>query len=310
MTEKIKVFIAMLVAMLFWGYSFIWSQEVLKFYNPSTTVLFRLIISTALLLVINIWYKNRQKIRGKDLKMMFLLAFFQPFLYFIGENYGLLQVSSTVTAVIISTIPLFSPIAAYFLMKEKIKIMNIIGVVISIVGVFLVILKDDFTIAATIGGILFLTLAVFSAVIYSVLISKMSKRYNVFTIISYQNAIGILWFIPAFLILDLKDFINVGFILKPFIPLVQLAVFGSTLAYILFIYGVKNLGITKANIFANIIPVFTAIFSYFILNEVFSFWNIIGILIVISGLLSTQISKIKFRKNGDTENSLDSNLKY
>jgi drug/metabolite transporter (DMT)-like permease len=302
MSAKIKVFIAMIVAMLFWGYSFIWSQEVLAFYNPSTTVLFRLIISITLLLIANIWLKKRQKIRGKDLRTMFLLSLFQPFLYFIGENYGLMQVSSTVTAVVISTIPLFSPIAAFFLLKEKLKIMNFVGVTISILGVFLVILKDDFTIAATLEGILFLFLAVFSAVMYTVIISKMSGRYNVFTIISYQNAIGILYFIPAFFILDYKHFMNVGFKLEPFIPLIQLALFGSTVAYILFIYGIQKLGITKANIFANIIPVFTAMFSFVFLHEKFNFLNIIGILIVVSGLLSTQISKLKFNRNGNSKN--------
>lgn len=310
MSKKVKVFVAMLIAMLFWGYSFIWSQEVLQFYNPSTTVLFRLIISTFLLFLFNLWLKRRQKIRGKDLKMMFLLSFFQPFLYFIGENYGLLEVSPTVTAVVISTIPLFSPIAAFIFLKEKIKIMNFVGVIISIIGIYLVILKDDFTIAATLEGILFLFLAVLSAVMYTVIISKMSGRYNVYTIISYQNAIGILWFIPAFFILDFKHFINAGIKVEAFIPLLQLALFGSTVAYILFIYGVQSMGITKANIFANIIPVFTAIFSFFILGETFNYLNIIGMAIVISGLLSTQISKIKLRKNGNGKIVPSTGLKY
>ena len=291
----------MLVAMLFWGYSFIWSQKVLAFYNPSTTVMFRLILSTALLLFINIWMKKVERMNRNDVKKMFLLAFFQPFLYFIGENYGLMQVSSTVTSVIISTIPLFSPIAAYFFLKEKFSPVNLIGITISIIGVFLVILKDDLSIAASTSGILFLTLAVFSAVMYSVMISKMAGRYNVYTIITYQNAIGIIWFIPAFLILDLKHFMNIGFKLEPFIPLMELAVFGSTLAYILFIYGIKHLGITKANIFANIIPVFTAIFAFFFLHETFTFYNILGIAIVISGLLMTQFSKNLLKKRQKSE---------
>jgi len=290
MSEKIKVYIAMLVAMLFWGFSFIWSSKALQFYNPSTTVIFRLLISSVLLIVINLFFKTLTKIQKKDIKFFIALSFFQPFLYFIGENYGLMNTSSTITSVIVSTIPLFSPIAAYIAFREKISKMNLIGVIISIIGVFLVIIKNDLTFSASAIGLAFLALAVFSAVIYTLIISKLSSSYNVLTLLTYQNLIGIIWFIPTFFILDYNQFIKVGFLIEPFIPIFYLAIFGSTVCYILFIYGVKKLGVTKANIWANIIPVFTAIFAYFFANEQLNIYNIIGIFIVVAGLLLAQIT--------------------
>jgi drug/metabolite transporter (DMT)-like permease len=74
--------------------------------------------------------------------------------------------------------------------------------------------------------------------------------------------------------------------------LLQLSVFASTMAFLFFIPVVRDIGVTKANIFTNFIPVFTAIFSYFILSEVLTFNKIVGMLIVISGVLLTQIGNI------------------
>jgi drug/metabolite transporter (DMT)-like permease len=296
MSQKLKVFIALFFAMMFWGFTFVWTNKVLVFYNPPTIITIRLIISSLLLILLNLWLKQIQKVSRKDFFRFVILSLFQPFLYFLGENYGLTLVSPTVTSVIISTIPLFSPVAAYFFLKEKISLMNFIGILISIVGVFLLILKKDFQLDASPLGIAFLMLAVFSAVVYSVLVVKLSAKYNVLTITTYQNSIGVLWFIPVFFIVDFKEFISTGFILEPFINILKLAVFGSTVCYLLFIYGIKNLGITRANIFANSIPVFTAIFSYFILGEVLSLLNILGIGIVIFGLMLTQITKNRLQK--------------
>ncbi len=287
MLEKIKISTAMLLAMLIWGYSYIWSLEVFEYYNPSTTLLFRLILSSLMLFAINIFSKNMVKVKTKDLKYFVLIAFFQPFLYFIGENYGLMNTSPTVTSVFVATIPLFTPFVTYFVKKEKITIMNIIGAMVSVVGILLVIIKKDMSIIITPKGFFFLSIAVFSAITYTLLVSTISNRYNVMTVVNYQNIFGILWFIPAFLILDYQDFMRVGFRLEPFIPVFKLALFASTIAYIFFIYALKKMGVVQSMLWTNTIPIFTAMFSFFILPEEqqLNGYNIIGIFVVIAGLL-------------------------
>lgn len=81
------------------------------------------------------------------------------------------------------------------------------------------------------------------------------------------------------------------------IAIVYLAVFASTLAFIFFTYSVRQFGITKANMFTNTIPVFTAIFAWLILGDVINLQKIIGIFVVISGLFVAQIS-FKKQYNG------------
>ena len=299
MKDQLKVTFAMIIAMLFWGISFIWSEQALAVYNPFTLVLFRLIISTGLLFGINIWLKKISRIYKKDILRFILLAFLQPFAYFIGENYGIILTDSTTTSVVIATIPLFSPIAAYFFLKEKINLITFIGIIVSITGVALVIMTDDFSISVDPNGILLLFGAVACAVLYSVLVVGLSNTYNIYTVLAFQNLIGVLWFIPVFFIFDYKEFINIGFKTEAFLPIILLAIFGSTICYLLFIYGVKKLGITRANIFGNSIPVFTAFFAFIILGKVFTWLNIFGIFLVLAGVTVTQINKLNIRKVGN-----------
>jgi drug/metabolite transporter (DMT)-like permease len=298
-SEKIKVVAALTICMIFWGISFIWSEQALKTYHPLTLVLFRLIISVILLLLFNFWYKKIKRIDRRDLLLFILLAFLQPFTYFIGENYGILYSDSVTTSVVIATIPLFSPIAAYFFLKEKIAPINFIGIIVSVIGVFFVIINKQFALSINPEGILLLFMAVIAAVLYSVVAVKLSKKYNIYTVLTFQNIFGVAWFIPSFFIFDYQSFVQTGFVLNAFIPIVLLAVFGSTLCYLLFLYGVKKLGVTRANIFSNSIPVFTALFAVIILNRSFFLINYIGILMVLTGVTITQINKLSIRTAGN-----------
>ena len=75
-----------------------------------------------------------------------------------------------------------------------------------------------------------------------------------------------------------------------FKPILELSVFASCGAFILFAYSVAKMGITKANVFSNCIPVFTALFSFIMLGEQLTVQNIIGMMIVIAGLFMSQIN--------------------
>ena len=69
--------------------------------------------------------------------------------------------------------------------------------------------------------------------------------------------------------------------------------FASCLAFILYAYSLKKLGMNNANIFINIIPVMTAIFAWYILGEPLTFRKLTGIAIVIFGLF---IAQVKMKK--------------
>ena len=278
-------------AAFFWSFSFIWFKIAYLAYKPVTVVIFRLAISAVLILLIAAFLKRLQKISAKDFWLFFLMAFFEPFIYFLGESYGLKYVSSTVAAVIVATIPLFTPIAAWYFYREKVRLMNVFGLLFSFIGVGLVVLNGSFKFDASPLGVGLEFMAVFSAIAYSIVLKNLASRYNTLSIIAYQNIIGIILFLPIWLILDYKDFIQTPFHPQAFRAIILLAVFSSTLAFVFFTQSVRQIGVNRSNTFINLIPVFVAILSFIILKDELGLQKIVGIVVVVAGLFLAQLKK-------------------
>lgn len=279
---------AVILSMIFWAFSFIWFKMANETYRPLTIVFIRLLISVFLLNGFISITRKHIKIRKEDIKLFFLLALFEPFMYFLGESYGLTFVTATTGSVIISTIPVFATIGAWILFREKLRIINYIGILISFAGILVFLLRKDGTLSFDIRGILLLTFAVFSAVGYTLTLSRLVGTYDPIYIVNIQNMIGAFLFLPVFLITELKPFINTPFSAKSSIPIIELAVFASCGAFILFAWSVKNMGVSKANVFTNLVPVFTALFSFIVLGDTMTLQNIAGMIIVIAGLFMSQ----------------------
>ena len=153
--------------MIFWGMSFVWTSIVLKYYQPITTIFLRLLLSTLIMYTILKAMGKLQKIRREDWRMLILMSIFNPFLYFLGENFGLNLTSPTIGAVIIGLIPVFTPVFAYIFLREKLTIFNYIGIFISFLGILIMLVTTDFTLATSLNGVLLLFFAVFQEPCFS-----------------------------------------------------------------------------------------------------------------------------------------------
>jgi len=278
------------LAMIFWSFSFIWYKIANETFRPLTIVFIRLVISAVLLTAFISFTGYSLKIKKEDRKLFFLLALFEPFLYFLGESFGLTYVSATAGSVLISTIPVFATIGAWILFNEKLRVVNYAGIILSFLGVLVFIINKDGTLSFNIKGIALLAFAVFSAVGYNLTLSRLVGMYNPVYIVTIQNIIGTLLFLPVFMFSDFNHFISSPFSARSFIPVIELAVFASCGAFILFAYSMKNMGVSRANVFTNCIPVFTAFFSFIILGDKLTLLNLAGMFIVIAGLFMSQIN--------------------
>jgi drug/metabolite transporter (DMT)-like permease len=283
--------------MLFWSMSYIWVKIVYQCYNPITTVFLRLLIASPILYLYSKLTKKIQRIRKEDIGHLVWLSLLQPFLYFLFESFGLKQTSPTVAAVIISTIPLFTPVVAYYQCHEKLSPMNIVGLAVSFFGVLVVIVKGDFSLAASPMGLILLLGATATGVIYTTSLKKLALKYNSLSIVMYQNILGIFLFLPFFLWFDLKSFLSVSPPFNVLSSLVLLAILPTSMSFILYTTSVKELGAARASMFGNIMPVFTALLAWFVLDESLSFQMMLGILLVIAGLFVSQRRRIRTGKN-------------
>jgi drug/metabolite transporter (DMT)-like permease len=278
--------------MLFWGLTFVWFKIANNYYNPLTIIFLRLVVSSALLWAFIRIAGKYEPLEKGDRKWFLLLALAQPFFYFLGESFGLSKVSSTISSAIIATIPLFSPLAAWLFSRERASVYALAGIAVSFTGIILMLVNRDLSLNAAPEGVLLLFMAVFAAVFYSLIVKRLSGKYSSLSIISRQNLIGSFYFLPLFLIFDFRDFMSVRPDFELISAMLQLAVFGSCLAYLFFITSIARLGMVKANIFTNLIPAFTAVSAYILLGETLNFQKVSGIALVVAGILVSQYREL------------------
>jgi len=290
------IYLILLFAMLCWGASFVFTAALLPMLDPISIIFSRLVISSALLWVVVLLFFRKQKLTKSLLKWIFLLALFEPFIYFLGETYGLQRVSPVIVSIIISTIPVFTAITMSIFFQAKLTAINFLGIFISLFGVLCMLINKDLTFSADLIGVLLIFIAVFSTIGCGVILHKLSKDTHPIWLVTIQNTFGILLFLPLFLLLREVPNYESGEALFSFLSvkgtmwfcIIMLAVFCSTLAFIFYIFAIRSIGVAKSNVFSNLIPIVTAIISYFLLDEKFTPLKIAGIIIVIFGLILTQ----------------------
>ena len=291
--SRFWVILSVTLAMVFWGITFVAFKFANESFDPIAIVFIRLIISIPFLFGFAWLSRRMMKIRRGDFKWFLLLAIFEPFIYFLGEAFGLSMVSSTLGSIIIATIPLFVPIAAYLIFREILSVTNIIGLIISFGGVIMVVMATEGKLTGNLNGILLMFVAVISAVGYTLMAKKLVADYNGIIITAWQSTLGAIMFLPLFLIFEVRTLDFSVVTRDSFYALLYLGIFGSGVCFILFTTAIRELGASRANVFANLVPVVTAILAYFMLDEAMPALKISGIFVVLGGLLLTQLTSIK-----------------
>lgn len=284
-------YIAIMFAMLFWGLSFVWIKHLLNNNFPVFTIVFiRLVLASAVFMTLLGCRKKLQKIARADYKDFFLLAFFEPFLYFIGEDFGLKYVDASFAAVIIALIPIVISITMYFAEHEPIRWEFIVGTIVSVAGVLLLTMSPGGQMTFNPRGTLLLGVAVLAACGYSVMLSRLVKKYSPVTVTTWQNFIAIPFYLPFVLIFDVKHWGTLTWDASAVASLVCLAILCSAGAYMLYSYSVKQLTVSKTCIFTNLIPIVTLLAAAAIGQETFTQTKFWGILVIVAGVTFSQMT--------------------
>lgn len=280
------------LAMLCWAITFVWIKVALRWYRPIEIVFLRLVLASVLLFLVMWILRHKERIQRKDLLHFMLVAFCEPFCYFLGEANGMQYVSSTLGSLIISTIPIFSAIGAWLLLKEKISPLLILGLIISFAGVALLSFESP-DLSATLKGIMYLMLAVFAGMFYGITVRGLTLRYGTLTIVTWQSFFGLIYFTPLFLINDGRHFIQMEHSGFGLLTIAAMSIFASVGAFMLFTGAIRNLGVIKANVFTNLIPVFTVVLAFVLLGDRITGMTVIGLLLTIGGLMVSQLKDLR-----------------
>jgi drug/metabolite transporter (DMT)-like permease len=288
--ENLRAYTAILFSMAFFAFSYVWFKVANRAYPPVTIIILRLFISVVILSLFLALTGRFKKIKKGDARYFFLIAMCEPFLYFIFEGYGLTLVSSTVASVVVSTIPVFTAIGALIIFSERLTPLNYTGIVISFTGIMVFMLTGESNLVFNPLGIFLMFMAVICATGYSLLLRKLIDNYSAIYIVNTQNIIALLLFLPLFIFVDGRHITALEWNGEAITAIFRLAIFASSGAFILLAYSVKRIGITRANLFANLIPVMTALYAFYTIGESITIEKAGGIIIMITGLYLSQIT--------------------
>ncbi len=297
--SKLLTYIASTFAIVLWGMSYIWTDKLIALNIPIFYFVFvRIFLAGVILFLFNTAYTRIKRIQKQDLPKFLLLAFFEPFIYFICETFGLkLTGSPTLSALVIATIPIFSIGAGIIFFKEKINIVNIIGILFSLVGIVMVAMAKGELGEHFIWGVVLLLIAVISEVGHASITKSLAGNYSSQIIVMYQFLIGAVYLFPLFIWKGIDGFsIETHFNPEVWYPIICLAVLCSSLAFSLWVSTIKSLGVAKSSIFSALIPVAAAIIAWILGHEVLNDRQWIGIAISSLGVALSQYTMKKSRK--------------
>lgn len=286
MTPKIRNLLLLILLACCWGPSFFFIKLGLTSFGPLTLVNGRLIIGAIILFTL----LKLQGMRLADYKHrafdFFLMAIFSSSLPFSLISMGEQYISSSLAAIVNSTVPLFTVILAhFFIADEKFTATKILGILLSFCGVLLVFLPaalnqvvdDDI-------GIFLVFLAAISYAIGMTYSRRYLKEIPFLVSATFQLIIGSIILLPFTLVMEQPSF-QIMPSTSALIGLFGLAIFGTALAFNTYFKLVQCAGAGYLSTSTLLFPVIGIALGALALDERLEWNAYVGSAIILTGLM-------------------------
>lgn len=223
-------------------------------------------------------------IRGK-LGIMILLSLTGISAFNTMQYWSLEHTQAINTLLLQPTAPLFVAMWSLALFGTRLTAAQAIGIVLSLVGVLVIMLRGDLTSLKDIDfnrGDLIFVLALLIFGFYSVMTVRRPAIHPL-TFVAFTFGCGAACLIPFFIhelytrpVMELNG--------PNLLTLFYVAVFPSTVAYLCFNRGVALIGANRAAPFFHLVPVFGTVMSIVFLSEHPQLFHFIGFALVLTGV--------------------------
>lgn len=185
------------------------------------------------------------------------------------------------SAIIVSTNPLFVVLLAFMLLKERITRLHVIGLMLGLIGLFLIIYGERAALLYSqnlVLGILLGLAAAFTFGIYTVFSKQLIQKYGSLTTLNFTFITGAI----SLFVISIVTGQQILFEPRPFsiAYLLYLSIFVTGIAYILYFKAVSTIGAGNASLFFFLKPAVAAILAWSFKNETLNALQIIGIVII------------------------------
>ena len=285
---NIKTYLLVTLCVLFWSGNFIIGRFIKDDITPLELATFRwffvLVIVSPILVV---RYKNIIGVLRENFLILATLALlgiagFNTILYF-----GLTYTTSTNALIINSTIPILVLVMSYFILKQRIDILQTIGILLSTFGVIFLILKADishiFSLEFNQGDILVIISSVTWA-LYSVLVRFKPKELNDFEYFATIVAMGFVVLLPLYLYQGYTIEREWEVLRGNYMIFLYVSIFASITSYYLWHYGIAKIGASHTAQFTHLMPIFGISLASIFLNEQLEAYHIWGAMLIALGI--------------------------
>jgi drug/metabolite transporter (DMT)-like permease len=293
--NKLAYFILILTT-IFWSGNFIVGKAASMFQIPPFSLNFYRWFFAGLILLP---FTYKEIIKNKkyilDNLGFFIILGITSITIFNSIVYYSLYYTQVISGILmISTIPVWIIFISSILNIEKTNIFQILGVILSLIGVIFIITKADLDLIKNLDfnkGDLSMVVAMFSWAIYSALLK--SKKYEISQVSLLEVVIicGLIFLIPIYFIeMNMGNSIILG---KPFyLILTYVVIFPGLAAFFFWIKGISIIGANRAGIFLHLMPIMGAVMAMLIFDEKFMYYHFLGAIFIVAGITISNKKKL------------------
>lgn len=296
-------YIALLLAHVIWGGNFVVAKITLQEFPPSTLAFLR--FALACLLIAPFFYAETKKglpagrqvkIDHKDIPKLISIGILIITLNITFFFQGITKTTAINASVLTLIIPMLSVLLGWLILKEKIYLVNLGGILLGLIGAVVIvglpqIFLGGYSPEVMTGNILII-MASISWVVGSILSRQMLLKYPSLTVTGIAFLIGTVTFIfPA-----INEYIQ-----DPGWPnkvtalggmgLAYMTLLSSISAYFLFEWGLAKTSVITSNLFQYIEPFIASLLAIVILSESLTIELLIGIALISIGVFLGTLAK-------------------
>jgi len=271
-----KGYFAIAIAVLPWGFSFLNTKIAIQALGAMTLCFSRFLIALVIISIVAFITKKDLKIKNEDIKYFLLAGGVGITVYFYFENNGVKYIDPSAASLLLASMPIATIFSEALFDGRKLDKKMIIGGLISLIGVGIIMGGDinlnSLFVGDALKGYLMMFGAILSWVVYSF----------------YQFLFGVILAFP-FIFIEKNSFELVNNVVV--FNVLMLGVFSSAIGFFAFNYSMKVLGVSKASLFINFIPLVTIIASYFYYGTFIGLNQVIGGIFIIGSVLINREDK-------------------
>ncbi len=286
--NKILALLAITLASIIWGMSFISREVLVLVIHPGSLTCIQFFFITILLVSYNFLIRKKFTISKKDFVGLFITGIIGISLYGVLVNFGMQIIDSSTASILLAIIPVICLLVDRFLFQRpltKLKTTCILG---SVVGVYFVIGLNETGITINLLGYLYLIVAMLAWVAFCFLADQYYKRYSVAEIFMVQ-ALGAFVSSSFFLILYPVQLSALSQV--QWIHLLNLMLLNAGLSYAFYVVAIRELGVTTTNVFNNMVPAVTVLINLVFYNRSVQMHQLVGMLVIIVSVVLLNITR-------------------